>query len=57
MPKINIEDTDEYPLCPHCEHVLETILRTTKGVIFATVVFICPHCKKVLSIGFDRYLG
>lgn len=57
MVKIELQDTEELPVCPHCGKELNTILKNTKGVWERHLVYMCSHCKKVLSIGNDVGFG
>lgn len=47
---MKIEDTEVTPLCPHCEHDLETIHKVSHGPFEQNFVYLCPHCRKVLAI-------
>ncbi len=46
-----VDDTNEMPLCPHCERTLTRILsrriRTTLGVRY---LYFCSECRKVLGV-------
>lgn len=53
MAKIEITETEELPLCPHCGKQLKEVLRNTRGSITQHVAYFCPHCKKLLSIGYN----
>ncbi|WP_238907595.1 zf-TFIIB domain-containing protein [Clostridium sp. YIM B02506] len=50
MGKIQFEEAEELPICPHCEKELSTIHRHYKGVLSSVVIYMCPHCRKILNI-------
>ena len=57
MTKVEIKNTEELPLCPHCDKKLETILKNITGSFERHTIYICPHCKNLLSVGNDMGLG
>ncbi len=57
MPDIKIIETEQLPLCPHCEKELNTVEKNIRGVWERHTVYICPHCRKLLSIGNDVGFG
>lgn len=52
-----VTDSNETPICPHCEKEITGVLKHSHGEISKHVVYFCENCKKVLSIGFDQYRG
>lgn len=55
MAKIEIVESDEIPVCPHCDKPLAKVLKKSYGSLDTHVVYFCGNCKKVISIGFNRY--
>jgi len=45
------ENTDDMPICPHCEKKLSTInSRKIKARMGVRYIYFCDGCKKILGI-------
>ncbi|KAA3615334.1 MAG: hypothetical protein D8M58_22250 [Calditrichaeota bacterium] len=46
-----VEDSNEQPICPHCEKAVTRLLsKQIKSRFGIRYIYFCEHCKKVLSI-------
>jgi len=57
MADIEVVESEEQPICPHCGKEISKILKKTKGAVDRHIIYFCSECKKVLSIGNDLYRG
>ena len=51
MPKIELIEAADYPICPHCERKVDKINVTSKGFFTTHTIYSCYYCNKVISIG------
>lgn len=49
--KLETQEVDYYPLCPHCESELSDIHWRQLQAVNAEYLFICPNCRKVIGVG------
>ncbi len=46
-----IDQEEEFPICPYCEHKLETVwCRELSSFFGKRYIYFCPHCRKVLGV-------
>lgn len=50
MATIQVEDTEELPICPHCDKEIKIVKKQEVGTAHKHIIYICPNCKKVLNI-------
>ncbi len=52
---MKIEEKDRIkPKCPHCERVVDNLVKVIHGHVERHNIYCCPHCQKILGVGVSR---
>jgi len=54
--KLDVVETDQLPVCPYCEKVLNSICVNSRqrSLVELQKAMFCPHCRKFLGISLTR---
>jgi hypothetical protein len=53
--KIEVEECEFAPICPHCNQEITKVYKRSHGIIETHTIYLCSICRKILSIGYNYW--